>query len=287
MDRRLLLVVTSLCFALSGCQHAHLRRVTTNQASTLTDMHYQQVLDNLAQIACHPHAMPYFAIPKEGVAQVDTTGEAAIGAEWSPTVRNLGFTGSRATSGNWGLEPVNESDKLIRMRCAYQLAVGCYTPTPDCQSCDEVFREFYGDKSGCRIPSTGWFGCGSKSDVPSEACYTGSCGKTYVWVCDDGLYELSRLTSVILDFALRSPEPDPQVKVTWEFKENKLSIKEIESLSASDAIVPPTLSTSRTTDQVTDPSIVPVPPTPSRSPGTIKDKGFPNYLQRSIPIRRR
>ncbi|MGN6136329.1 MAG: hypothetical protein ACTHOU_17735, partial [Aureliella sp.] len=34
---------------LNGCQHLQLRRITTRQASTLSDLQYRQVLDNLAQ----------------------------------------------------------------------------------------------------------------------------------------------------------------------------------------------------------------------------------------------
>jgi hypothetical protein len=48
--------------------------------------------------------------------------------------------------------------------------------------------------------STGWFRCGPKK--PKNACYVGHacfCGREcYVWVCDDGLGELSKFTRAVL-----------------------------------------------------------------------------------------
>jgi hypothetical protein len=45
-----------------------------------------------------------------------------------------------------------------------------------------------------------WYGRGGKHDVPKDACYVAHCGDCYVWVCPDGLKDLSTLTIKTLKF---------------------------------------------------------------------------------------
>src|SRR5262249_35974182 len=45
----------------------------------------------------------------------------------------------------------------------------------------------------------GWFGVGSRKDVPKNACYVGHYCGTYVWVLPGNLEMLSMLTLAILD----------------------------------------------------------------------------------------
>lgn len=297
----LAILLIAIC---SGCQHTHLRMLTTRQGSTLTDLHYQQVLDNLAHSVQNPQSMPHFVIPAGGLAQVDTSGEGSFGIEWPATVRNIGLGGSRATSGNWELQPVNEADKLHRMQCAYQLAIGCVHAT-GCQTCDEVFSEMFGDQAECRKPRTGWFRIGRKKDIPKNACYWGSYCDTYVWVCRDGVGELTHLTSVILDFALRSPEPDPLYEVTYKpvrdsTGKTMLSVegakvlksaeelnKTIQSQGSGSAEHTPETDPSETATQQVTPGALMISPDSlmeGSSPRTYQDKGFPTRQQRAIRI---
>jgi hypothetical protein len=71
----------------------------------------------------------------------------------------------------------------------------------------EVAREVNDIVDDLREISTGWFGVGSRHDVPKNACFVVHEGKTYVWVTEDHLPELSRFTMQILDIAVAIQEP--------------------------------------------------------------------------------
>ena len=60
-SRATLLFFPLLVFLFTGCQHLQLQRNTLRQASTLTDLEYDQVLTNLAMIRNTRDAMPYFS----------------------------------------------------------------------------------------------------------------------------------------------------------------------------------------------------------------------------------
>ncbi|QDT14315.1 hypothetical protein [Alienimonas californiensis] len=57
------------------------------------------------------------------------------------------------------------------------------------------------------VPPPGWYGVGSKKDVPECACHVGCCGGTYVWVTPDGLPSLSRFTVTVLAVVKFKPGP--------------------------------------------------------------------------------
>ena len=59
---------------------------------------------------------------------------------------------------------------------------------------------------------SGWFGIGTRHDIPKEACYVGHCGNTYAWVLPGHEEELAEFTLVILDIVTfvapdRQPRP--------------------------------------------------------------------------------
>jgi hypothetical protein len=57
----------------------------------------------------------------------------------------------------------------------------------------------------------GWYGVGTRSQVPKDACYVGHCGKTYVWVVPGQEAALSDFALVILDIATwESPDREPR-----------------------------------------------------------------------------
>lgn len=269
-----------------GCQHTHLRSLTLKQASTITDLQYQQVVENLALVSVNPDALPHFAIPTGGQSQVDTAGTASFDQSWPDLTRVLHLEGQRATSGFWSLEPVNDTDKLLRMQCAYRKALGFETCQFDCQCCDAVFQEFYGAEMACRLPRCGWFGVGTRKDVPRDACYSGSYCGTYVWVCPEGLGELTRLTSAILDFAQRTPDAPASATAKWTAvggdPANGFRITEYESVVPLDSIgsgkVPEAAGFAPGSEGG---------PTLPAPPRTFKDKGFaPGFFQRAIPLTR-
>jgi len=131
---------TLLVGLISGCAHQQLQFNTTHQADTLNDIYRRQVLDNLAMFADNPHAVPHFAFPNEGSSNVTDSGKLAGGFYrfWE----TLGFDANRSMQEAWVLDPVRDPDKLKRMRCAYQRAVGvCSGP---CNDCCKLEKEFYG-----------------------------------------------------------------------------------------------------------------------------------------------
>jgi hypothetical protein len=65
----------------------------------------------------------------------------------------------------------------------------------------EVRRLVKETQDDLRHISSGWCRFGARKDVPKDACYVGHCGDRYVWVCPDGLSDLSRFTLKILSFS--------------------------------------------------------------------------------------
>ena len=57
---------------LSGCTHVTLRNDTVRTTNTLTDLYYQQVLDNLARFQDSPDTIPSFAVPNGGTSRSST-----------------------------------------------------------------------------------------------------------------------------------------------------------------------------------------------------------------------
>ncbi|MEO2088158.1 MAG: hypothetical protein ABGY75_01500, partial [Gemmataceae bacterium] len=76
----LLIAAVAMCCGL-GCTHTALERRTVKQASTLTDLQYQQVLDNMAMFACNPDTMPWHLKLKGGLVQIADQGSGGFAAD--------------------------------------------------------------------------------------------------------------------------------------------------------------------------------------------------------------
>jgi hypothetical protein len=208
--------------ACAGCRtHLSLRDNTVQTTATLTDLNYQQVLDNLARFVVQPAAMPSIAIVNAGTVNVADQKGISGGATYAPTItfaQQAGSglpilsllaspNGSRNVTENWSLAPVTDIDNLRRIRCAFQLLVLGGGQTSDCEDCDELLERFYlgeQDRMECVIPDD-WFRVGCEEDVPETACYVGCYGDTYVWVEEDGLDGLTRFTMTVIDLATGKP----------------------------------------------------------------------------------
>lgn len=124
-----------------GCAHQQLRWNTVHQAQTLTTMYEQQVLNNLAMFVENPDAIPHFAVPTAGGS--DVTDSGSISASPLDEFRQkVGLSGSRNMKQAWTLRPVTDPDKLRRMRCAFQRAVGLADQT--CINCCDLEKAFLG-----------------------------------------------------------------------------------------------------------------------------------------------
>src|ERR1700678_3395650 len=81
----------------AGCMTTQLRNHMTEQASTIPDVYYQVVLNNLAMIAANPARMPYFSDPQTSVNIVARNANVAYGINLdlitSAPTNALGFLG--------------------------------------------------------------------------------------------------------------------------------------------------------------------------------------------------
>ncbi len=108
-----------------GCADLQLRRSTLRQASTLTELQYQQVLNNLAMLHFDPFALPSMVALKNGTAQVADTGTALVGLDLGSRTHTLpSFSGTRSVVEQWGTSPMCDDTTLRLLRMAYRQAMG-------------------------------------------------------------------------------------------------------------------------------------------------------------------
>lgn len=224
MRRALLLI--GVVSTLSGCAtHLALRDDTVRTSNTLTDLLYQQVLDNVARFHDDADTVPSFAVTNAGTVAVNDQTGAGLSPTYSPTLpfRLQGggalpilsllfpFSAQRTAAENWSLTPVTDADNLRRLRCAYRLLV-TGEATPNYDFCVKQMKEFFAGEEAALAdyyPPRGWYGVGCKKDIPKEACYVGRHCDTYVWVTAEGRNDLALFTMGALDLAtgkLRTPQ---------------------------------------------------------------------------------
>jgi len=226
------LIAALVIVATPGCAtHRVLQQKTTAANLTVTDIYYEQVLNNLARFVDNPGAMPSFSVVTAGTVNIQDSAGASIAPNYSPTLTTklqgggalpilsilFGANGSRTVSENWSTAPLTDSDNIRRMRCAFQLLLDA--EASECDRCRDRLQGFFhgGTESfECMIPRD-WFSVGRCEDVPEDASYVGSHGDTYVWVMPEGVDGLSRFTITVLDIATGEVHA-PQRTVTKRYK---------------------------------------------------------------------
>ena len=240
MRRAILLI--ALLPLLSGCKtQCVLRDNTVRTTNTLTDLHFQQVLDNVARFHDNPGTVPSFAVATAGTVSVLDTTDVGVSPTYSPTLSPsqqgggalpilsllFPFSASRAVTENWSLTPITDADNLRRLRCAYRLLV-MGEAAPNYEFCRKEMKEFFaGEEADLAdyYPPRGWYGVGGKKDVPKDACYVGCHCGTYVWVTPGGMNELATFTLGALDLAtgkMRTPQETETRKYKGEPKPENL-----------------------------------------------------------------
>jgi hypothetical protein len=140
MNVRTILVPIVLA-ALTGCTATRLRQRTINQASTLTELQYQQVLNNLALFAGNPAALPWHVTLREGTTQITDSGNAGAAVDLGPPAETLPQAfASRTAVAQWGMSPVVDPTMLRLLRFAYRRAVGV-PEMPGAEFLDELSHE--------------------------------------------------------------------------------------------------------------------------------------------------
>ena len=244
----------------AGCSHLPLRRNTVNQARVVSDIHQQQVVNNLAMFVYNPNSMPGFSYPTQGTNQITntTSGGFSQGFGLATAGRHVGdfllssiglsLNQSHEANEAFTLVPINDPRKLELMRCAYQRAVascGRGAPATTCPDCQARFNVFYtGDPNGnIRERSGGavtseclgakcWFHVGCKHCVPKkcDCLYVAEYCGVYVWVGPEGRDELAKLTLAILDYAMHDPPVKLTKEVVYYIDEHGLPTTEAESV---------------------------------------------------------
>ncbi len=115
--------------ALSGCTYLRLQSSVANQATTLADLHYQQVLNNLAMFSVNPYGIPSHVTIRDGSAQIQDFGSLSAAGAFGRAQGFLGtgspgVTGSRTVVEQWGVGPVTDDIALRVLQIAYQRAFG-------------------------------------------------------------------------------------------------------------------------------------------------------------------
>jgi hypothetical protein len=109
----------------TGCMAVRLKQRTINQASTLPDLQYQQILDNLAMFAVNPSALPWHVNVREGTTQITDSGSGGALVDLGPPVSTQPQAfGSRTIVAQWGMSPVIDATELRLLRIAYRRAHG-------------------------------------------------------------------------------------------------------------------------------------------------------------------
>lgn len=124
--RPLTIMLAAVLVSSTGCTHWALEQRTISQASTLSDLNYHQVLDNLAMLSCNQEALPWHLAVNSASIQVTDQGTGVIGAmakagtfaTWAPTV-----TAQRGVVNQWGGVPAIDPDSLDLLYLAYRKAL--------------------------------------------------------------------------------------------------------------------------------------------------------------------
>lgn len=204
MSNSPLLLIALVAFASSGCAQHRIACHTPKHAATLTEIHEQQVLDNLAMFAVNSGSTPYYALPNGGGSLTNQSATVGSTALWNPTTFT-GINGNMSGTGgltiNWTMKPINEPERINLMKCVYwHVTQRC--PESFCVDCDKNLRNYFGDNFACCAVPTGWY-CVSKKKPKSDdcCCKVGHYCGTYVSVSPRHYYYLSLVTVSILDIA--------------------------------------------------------------------------------------
>src|SRR5262245_19141845 len=121
-----ILQVSAGVLASGGCTHLALERRTVKQASTLTDIQFDQVLDNVAMFACNPDALAWHLKLTGGSIQVTDQGTGNFLETWGggqPNLYTAAVNAQRGVVNQWTGVPTVDPDNLTALQLAYHKAV--------------------------------------------------------------------------------------------------------------------------------------------------------------------
>src|ERR1700693_4864470 len=115
--------IALLCLGafMSGCTADMLDRHTVNQAMSVTDMRYQEVMDNLAVVAHNTGMLPSFALNGGGTPTMTNLVSADPKTTWDPVgfmSQTLNVVGKNNPQVIWNFESVASNIQLAALRYA-------------------------------------------------------------------------------------------------------------------------------------------------------------------------
>lgn len=216
------LLVASVC---GGCAGTGLTPSTVGSAATLTEVEYRIVMTNIARFANDPATLPAQVRITDGTVQVndefgvESLSLAGGGGRWAVG----GPRALRTVSGQWSADAITDPVILNQLQGVYRAAFGL-RPLPDPPFLDALAgptattRRSTSDDRKRRpvrldldrdVPR-GWFGVGTRRDVPDDARYVARDRDTFVWVRPDHLADFSRFTLAVL-FLVQAKTGDARV----------------------------------------------------------------------------
>lgn len=204
MIRAQLFLMVLTAVAASGCAQHRIACHTPKHAATLTEIHEQQVLDNLAMFAVNSGSTPYYALPNGGGSLTSQSATVGTTALWNPTTFT-GINGNMSGTGGltiqWTMKPINEPERINLMKCVYwHVTQRC--PESHCIDCDKNLRNYFGDSFACCAVPLGWYSVSKKKPKSDDCgCKVGHYCGTYVSVSPRYYHYLSLVTVSILDIA--------------------------------------------------------------------------------------
>src|ERR1700677_2499189 len=201
-----------------------LERNTVNQAATVADIRFRQVMDNLALMAASPGELPSYAAVGEGAQNVTDQINFSAATLWTKATFK-GFSMDtdqlmyeQIVAPPWTLDPVFDQDQLAALHAAFRWAV--FGPPPPDSKAKQKLDLFQVSRDLAKLPPD-WLCSGKLKDVPRCALYKSHHKGTWVWVTPEGMEGLSAFTLIIQDIAtvdsskLNFVPPALDVKITF------------------------------------------------------------------------
>jgi hypothetical protein len=128
--RRCVSVLVMAIAICAGCAHHQLERNTALAATTVSNIQYRMVLDNIAMMSCDSANLPSHVRLADGTVQISNNagiGEAG-GFTWlggsSLGIERLGPAASTKVSEQWGTDAVEDPIQVFALQSIYRKAFG-------------------------------------------------------------------------------------------------------------------------------------------------------------------
>jgi hypothetical protein len=136
--------ILAVFLAATGCTQTFLTSNTLRTARSVADLQTQQVLDNLALIACQPEASPSQLNITSGLVQVTDQANGTLLANLLPyslasnNALSPSLSAQRGLVVQWSVNPVTDGPQLETLRLAYRKALDPANPDIDDKILDQI-----------------------------------------------------------------------------------------------------------------------------------------------------